>query len=199
MYNKKQAWGMLSNKLKEHNILKSSAKCDEKWRNLKKNYDKVVSENKKTGNNKHTWKFFKELHDIYFKNPKYHPQFTISSTPYNQTTQRNSAESPHCSIKNIGSTDDGVFNAKPDKESCILHEESVPKQLCCTKKKNYNFVRNRTQQTKTPRGKNAAKKNYVRVVPAKFQERRMTFLLFSSCSDVQNVLCSYQVFFNKNV
>lgn len=119
MYNKKQVWGMISNKLKEHNILKSSAKCDEKWRNLKKNYDKVVSENKKTGNNKHTWKFFKELHDIYFKNPKYHPQFTVSSTPpYNQTTQKNSAESPHCSIKNIGSTDDGVFNAKPDKESC---------------------------------------------------------------------------------
>jgi hypothetical protein len=58
MYNKKQVWGMISNKLKEHNILKSSAKCAEKWRNLKKNYDKVVSENKKTGNNKHTWKCF---------------------------------------------------------------------------------------------------------------------------------------------
>jgi hypothetical protein len=60
---------------------------------------------------------FKSLQ--YFKNPKYHPQFTVSSTPpYNQTTQKNSAESPHCSIKNIGSTDDGVFNDKPDKESC---------------------------------------------------------------------------------
>jgi hypothetical protein len=89
----------------------------------------VVSENRKTGNNKHTWKFFKELHDIYFKNPKYHPQFTVSSTPpYNQTTQKNNAESPHCSIKNIGSTDDGVFNDKPDKESCT-------KNLCPRKRK----------------------------------------------------------------
>jgi hypothetical protein len=170
----------------------------QKWRNLKKNYDKVVSENLKTGNNKHTWKIFKELHDIYFKNPKYHPQFTVSSTPpYNQTTQKNSVESPYCSIKTIGSTDDGVFNAKPDKESCT--KNLCPSKSVARKRKTTTLSEIEHNKQKRHEEKMQQKKMYVRVVPAKFRERRMTFLLFSSCSDVQNVLCSYQVFFNKNV
>ncbi|CAG9822092.1 unnamed protein product [Phaedon cochleariae] len=41
MYNKKNVWNIISERLKELGTNKSALKCDEKWRNMKKTYDKT--------------------------------------------------------------------------------------------------------------------------------------------------------------
>lgn len=59
---------------------KSGLKCDEKWRNLKKTYDKVKTEIGKTGNSKVSWKFYEDFQEIYWKDPHFVPVATASST-----------------------------------------------------------------------------------------------------------------------
>lgn len=81
MFNKKQVWEHISDKLKKFSVLKSALKCDEKWRNLKKTYDKIINEKNSTGNSNFSyWPYFEEFHEIYFKDPHFNPICTVSSS-----------------------------------------------------------------------------------------------------------------------
>lgn len=80
MYNKRNVWELISRELAKHDILKSPMKCDEKWRNLKKTYDKVLKEKHSTGNSNSHWRYFEDMHEIYSQDPHFNPKFTISST-----------------------------------------------------------------------------------------------------------------------
>ncbi|CAG9820708.1 unnamed protein product [Phaedon cochleariae] len=76
MYNKKNVWNIISERLKELGTNKSALKCDEKWRNMKKTYDKVLKDKKLTGNSNSYWRYFDDFHEIYFHDPL----CTVSST-----------------------------------------------------------------------------------------------------------------------
>lgn len=78
--NKKNVWIIISNEMKTHGVNKDSVKCDEKWRNLRKVYDKVKMENEKTGNGNTNWKYFKDFQDIYHKDPRFTPVCTATSS-----------------------------------------------------------------------------------------------------------------------
>ncbi|KAI4463052.1 myb/sant-like dna-binding domain [Holotrichia oblita] len=80
MYNKRQVWKIISDEMCKKNITKSAEKCDEKWRNLKKHYDKVLRVNNTTGAERKTWIYFEKLHSILFQNPSINPIATCSST-----------------------------------------------------------------------------------------------------------------------
>lgn len=58
MYNNNGVWKYISNEMKTHGIQISGEKCNEKWRNLKKTYDKVSKHNSQTGNSKKSWPNF---------------------------------------------------------------------------------------------------------------------------------------------
>ncbi|CAH1153326.1 unnamed protein product [Phaedon cochleariae] len=80
MYTKKKVWEIISQNLAEHGVRKSGTRCDEKWRNLRKTYGKVLEEKNKSGNGGIHWKFFDEFHEIYFEDPIYNPVLTASSS-----------------------------------------------------------------------------------------------------------------------
>ncbi|KAG5889436.1 hypothetical protein JTB14_032769 [Gonioctena quinquepunctata] len=56
MLSKKKVWNIISTEMKLNGVIKDSVKCDEKWRNLKKAYDKVKMESEKSGNENVQWK-----------------------------------------------------------------------------------------------------------------------------------------------
>lgn len=80
IYTKKKVWDKISSDLQKYGVEKSGKKCDEKWRNIKKTYEKVLSEKNKTGSAPVTWTFFNDLHDIYAKDPIFSPIATSSSS-----------------------------------------------------------------------------------------------------------------------
>lgn len=80
MYNKKKVWENISQTLLKNNVLKSGIKCDEKWRNLKKTYEKVLAEKQKTGGQPVFWEFFNDFQDIYVSDPRYEPVAVASSS-----------------------------------------------------------------------------------------------------------------------
>lgn len=57
-FNSKQVWNIISQELKKQNVLKDGTKCFEKWRNLKKMYEKVTKHNNATGNNRKNWPYY---------------------------------------------------------------------------------------------------------------------------------------------
>lgn len=57
-YNSKQVWNVISNTLKKQNVMKDGVKCSEKWRNLKKMYEKVSKHNNSTGSNRKNWPYY---------------------------------------------------------------------------------------------------------------------------------------------
>ncbi|CAG9825753.1 unnamed protein product [Phaedon cochleariae] len=77
---KKKDWEVISQELNKFGYKKSGVKCDEKWRNLRKTYDKVRTEIDKTGNSKVSWKFYEAFQEIYWKDPHFVPIATASST-----------------------------------------------------------------------------------------------------------------------
>lgn len=79
-YSNRQVWNIISDELKSESFIKSGHKCDEKWRNLKATYKKTLDHNKATGNNRVTWEFFDDFHEIYFKCPDINPVATASSS-----------------------------------------------------------------------------------------------------------------------
>lgn len=86
---KKKVWLKISRDLLKHNVNKDGSKCDEKWRNLKKKYDKVRTENDKSGNATVSWKYFEDFQEIYEKDPRFSGACTSSSSgqlkrPYNK-------------------------------------------------------------------------------------------------------------------
>jgi hypothetical protein len=91
-YNKKEVWNLISHALREHKIYKSGLKCDEKWRNLKKTYEKVRTANKGTGGAPTHWFFFDEMHEIYFHDPHFNPVLTVSSSSGVKRSSGNEAE-----------------------------------------------------------------------------------------------------------
>lgn len=82
MWNKRRVWEIISKDLDAHNVQKNSIKCDEKWRNLKKTYDKIRNEKNQTGGCNSHWKFFDDFHEIYFHDPHFNPILTASSSGY---------------------------------------------------------------------------------------------------------------------
>ncbi|KAG5874828.1 hypothetical protein JTB14_009287 [Gonioctena quinquepunctata] len=79
-FTKKKVWEIISLELSKFGYNKSGVKCDEKWRNLRKTYDKVRTELNKTGNSKITWKFYEDFQEMYWKYPHFVPIATASST-----------------------------------------------------------------------------------------------------------------------
>ncbi|KAG5884404.1 hypothetical protein JTB14_007002 [Gonioctena quinquepunctata] len=79
-FTKKKVWEIISLELSKFGYNKSGVKCDEKWRNLRKMYDKVRTELNKTGNSKITWKFYEDFQEMYWKDPHFVPIATASST-----------------------------------------------------------------------------------------------------------------------
>lgn len=79
-YCKKKVWELISVQMNKHGYKVTGLKCDEKWRNLKKTYDKILKEKNTTGNESVSWKFFDRFHDIYFKDPHFNPVATTSSS-----------------------------------------------------------------------------------------------------------------------
>lgn len=79
-HNKATVWKLISDNLKQHGVNKDYKKCDEKFRNLKKRYEKVKAQNNKTGVSPTTWEFYKPMHELFFNDPKYTPVLTASST-----------------------------------------------------------------------------------------------------------------------
>lgn len=98
MYNKKQVWEKISLDLAKHGIQKAATKCDEKWRNLKNNYEKVLKEKQRTGNRPQSWKYFDMLHDIYFRSPQFNPVCVVSSTGLVKM-QQSKEQSASCSYE----------------------------------------------------------------------------------------------------
>ncbi|CAG9820045.1 unnamed protein product [Phaedon cochleariae] len=80
LYNKEKVWDKISGEINQHGIKFTGKKCDEKWRNLKKVYDKVIQNKRKTGSGPIHWPYFDEFHDIYFRDPRYNPIATVSSS-----------------------------------------------------------------------------------------------------------------------
>lgn len=80
LHNKKTVWEKISSHLNGMGIMKTGPKCDEKWRNLKKSYDKILQSKKKTGNHRVDWIFFEDFEEIYFHDPRYNPVATASSS-----------------------------------------------------------------------------------------------------------------------
>ncbi|CAG9820721.1 unnamed protein product [Phaedon cochleariae] len=80
-FTKNKVWKIISGELAKEGIFKTYNKCDEKWRNLKKTYGKIKVEKGKTGNHQSVhWKYYEELHEIYFRDPHFEPIATVSST-----------------------------------------------------------------------------------------------------------------------
>ncbi|CAG9822155.1 unnamed protein product [Phaedon cochleariae] len=79
-FTKKKVWEKISKELNKFGYNESGPKCDEKWRNLKKTYDKVQMEKKKTGNSKVAWKFFDDIQEIFWRDPHFVPVATASTS-----------------------------------------------------------------------------------------------------------------------
>jgi hypothetical protein len=73
-------WEIISEELNGYKIRKSGKRCDEKWRNLKKSYDKIKTGNNKTGNRPHHWKFYDRMEEILKSSPQFNPVCIVSST-----------------------------------------------------------------------------------------------------------------------
>jgi hypothetical protein len=73
-------WEIMNEELNDYKIRKSGKRCDEKWRNLKKSYDKIKTESNKTGNRPHHWKFYDRMEEILKSSPQFHPVCIVSST-----------------------------------------------------------------------------------------------------------------------
>lgn len=80
MFNKKQVWQKISKELIQSGVYKSAKTCDEKWRNLKKMYEKIENNLKTTGAKKSHRIFYEDLKEIFFHDAKFNPVFTQSST-----------------------------------------------------------------------------------------------------------------------
>ncbi|CAH1106860.1 unnamed protein product [Psylliodes chrysocephalus] len=79
-YRKNKVWALISCELQKHGFMKYGAKCDEKWRNLRKTYDKVKQNNSKSGHGKTSWEYWDDFHEIYFRDPRFEPLATASSS-----------------------------------------------------------------------------------------------------------------------
>lgn len=79
-YTKKKVWELISAKMGEFGYKKDGLKCDEKWRNLKKSYDKVKQELNKSGNKNISWAFYKDMEEIFCRDPHFEPVSTCSSS-----------------------------------------------------------------------------------------------------------------------
>ncbi|XP_044764704.1 putative protein TPRXL [Coccinella septempunctata] len=68
-YTKKRVWDIISESLAKKGIAKNPQKCDEKWRNLKKTYEKIRAEKNKTGNHSVQWRYFDDFQELYLEIP----------------------------------------------------------------------------------------------------------------------------------
>jgi hypothetical protein len=81
-----ETWKKHCLKFESPKYTKKSVGCDEKWRNLKKSYDKIKTENNKTGNRPHHWKFYDRMEEILKRSPQFHP-VCIKEIIMNQKTR----------------------------------------------------------------------------------------------------------------
>ncbi|XP_048745245.2 uncharacterized protein LOC125658123 [Ostrea edulis] len=58
-------WGEISSEMKKNGIHVSKTQLINKWKALKKKYKEVNDENNKTGNQKHSWKYFDQFSEVY--------------------------------------------------------------------------------------------------------------------------------------
>lgn len=79
-FTKKKVWDLISKDLMVEGVCKPGTKCDEKWRNLRKTYDKVKSHLNTTGGDRIAWKFYEDFQNIYFKDPYFEPTAVESSS-----------------------------------------------------------------------------------------------------------------------
>lgn len=128
-FTKKKVWEIISTKLNKYGYNKSGVKCDEKWRNLRKTYDKVRTEINKTGNAKVTWKFYEDFQEMYWKDPFYVPVATASTTTIKRKlTDTNIEENSSTKTKKLcpGEKRKPVFSAADiEMRRQQRHEESM--------------------------------------------------------------------------
>ncbi|CAG9759836.1 unnamed protein product [Ceutorhynchus assimilis] len=103
LYNKKKVWELISQSLAKQGVFKSATECDEKWRNLKKHYDKILTERNMTGNSAIFWRFFEDFQEIYFRDPRFQPVATCSSSGgyKRRADSENSDENSACGSKSL--------------------------------------------------------------------------------------------------
>lgn len=88
-FTKKKVWNLISQDLMTKGVSKSGIKCDEKWRNLKKTYDKVKLHLNTSGADKIVWKFYEDFQNIYFKDPYFEPVAVATSSGIKRKTDEN--------------------------------------------------------------------------------------------------------------
>lgn len=89
----KKNWKCIADEIWAISKLKvTSEQCENKFKNLKKMYKKIIDNNNSTGRGAQNWQFFKEMDIIFAKDPDVHPTATCSNLERPST-------SSHCSIE----------------------------------------------------------------------------------------------------
>ncbi|XP_018577275.1 uncharacterized protein LOC108915663 [Anoplophora glabripennis] len=77
---KKYIWIKIAKTLSEtYQQIYTAQQCDTKFKALKNMYKQIRKHNEQSGNNKKSWKYFEQMHDILFSKPEITPYATCSS------------------------------------------------------------------------------------------------------------------------
>lgn len=104
-YKKKSIWEKISASMKGFGYNFTGLQCEQKWKNITKNYRDTIDHNSKSGNDKKECPFFKELNEVYGFRPNVTPVYLLDNNNNNEENSDNGdgdstvIETPLCKRK----------------------------------------------------------------------------------------------------
>lgn len=98
----KKNWKFIADEIWTISKLKVTLEqCENKFKNLKKTYKKIIDNNNSTGRGAQNWQFFKEMDLIFSKDPDVHLASTCSNLEGPSTSGHFSIEENNISNQNV--------------------------------------------------------------------------------------------------
>lgn len=71
-------WKSIASEMADYEVIITWEQCENKFKNLKKTYKKVIDNNNKTGRGRIDWPYFNVMDDLFGNSPEVHPLSTCS-------------------------------------------------------------------------------------------------------------------------